>query len=105
MSNTGYDKTGLAHRLVQIVGEDNVLVDEPMSEHTTFEIGGPADLFVTPDDVDEIAEVLEVCRAAEVPFFVLGCGSDRGLGWCVGRRRGDELPGGCWPARGFQGCV
>ena len=76
MSNTGYDKTGLAHRLVQIVGEDNVLVDEPMSEHTTFRIGGPADLFVTPDDVDEIAEVLEVCRAAEVPFFVLGCGSD-----------------------------
>ena len=76
MSNTGYDKTGLAHRLVQIVGEDNALVDEPMSEHTTFKIGGPADLFVTPDDVDEIAEVLEVCRAAEVPFFVLGCGSD-----------------------------
>ena len=76
MSDTGYDSTRLAHRLMQIVGEDNVLVDEPMSEHTTFKIGGPADLFVTPDDADEIAEVLEVCRAAEVPYFVLGCGSD-----------------------------
>ena len=76
MSDTGYDRTRLAHRLMQIVGEDNVLVDEPMSEHTTFKIGGPADLFVTPDDADEIAEVLEACRAAEVPYFVLGCGSD-----------------------------
>ena len=76
MSDTGNDSTRLAHRLMQIVGEDNVLVDEPMSEHTTFKIGGPADLFVTPDDADEIAEVLEACRAAEVPYFVLGCGSD-----------------------------
>lgn len=76
MSDTGYDSTSLAQRLIQIVGEDNVLVDEPMSEHTTFEIGGPADLFVTPDDADEVSEVLDACRAANAPFFVLGCGSD-----------------------------
>lgn len=76
MSDTGYDSTSLAQRLIQIVGEDNVLVDETMSEHTTFEIGGPADLFVTPDDADEVSEVLDACRAANAPFFVLGCGSD-----------------------------
>jgi len=76
MSDTGYDSTSLAQRLIQIVGEDNVLVDEPMSEHTTFEIGGPADLFVTPDDADEVSEVLDACRATNAPFFVLGCGSD-----------------------------
>lgn len=76
MSDTGYDSTSLAQRLIQIVGEDNVLVDEPMSEHTTFEIGGPADLFVTPDDADEVSEVLDACRAANASFFVLGCGSD-----------------------------
>lgn len=76
MSDTGYDSTSLAQRLIQIVGEDNVLVDEPMSEHTTFEIGGPADLFVTPDDADEVSEVLDACRTANASFFVLGCGSD-----------------------------
>ncbi|MBR1830726.1 MAG: UDP-N-acetylmuramate dehydrogenase [Atopobiaceae bacterium] len=76
MSGTDYDSTSLAYRLRQIVGEDNVLVDEPMKEHTTFKIGGPADLFVTPDDQDEIVEVLNACRAAGAPFFVLGCGSD-----------------------------
>ncbi len=35
--------------LAQVVGEDNVLMTEPMREHTTFKIGGPADVFVTPD--------------------------------------------------------
>ncbi|MBQ9007077.1 MAG: UDP-N-acetylmuramate dehydrogenase [Atopobiaceae bacterium] len=76
MSGTDYDSTSLVYRLRQIVGEDNVLVDEPMKEHTTFKIGGPADLFVMPDDQDEIVEVLNACRAAGAPFFVLGCGSD-----------------------------
>lgn len=76
MSDTGYDSTSLAARLSQIVGEDNVALDEPLSEHTTFEIGGPADVFVTPDDADELAEVIAACKEAHAPYFVLGCGSD-----------------------------
>ncbi len=76
MSSTGFDKASLAQRLVQIVGEDNVLLDEPMRDHTTFEIGGPADIFVTPDDPEEVASVLAACREADAPTFILGCGSD-----------------------------
>ena len=60
----------------QIVGEDNVLVDEPMSRHTTFEIGGPADLFVIPESVEEVRDVVAACREAQVPYFILGNGSD-----------------------------
>lgn len=66
----------LTWRLRSIVGDDNVALDEPMSEHTSFRIGGPADLFVTPDDIDELRDVVAACRAAGVPHFVLGCGSD-----------------------------
>lgn len=66
----------LTWRLRSIVGDDNVALDEPMSEHTSFRIGGPADLFVTPDDIDELRDVIAACRAAGVPHFVLGCGSD-----------------------------
>lgn len=66
----------LAWKLRQIVGEDNVEVDEPMSEHTTFQIGGPADLYVIPDDPEEVRDVLAACREAEVHSFVLGLGSD-----------------------------
>ena len=66
----------LAWRLRQVVGEDGVLENEPLSEHTTFEIGGPAALYVMPDDPAEVAEVLDLCREAGVKSFILGAGSD-----------------------------
>ena len=66
----------LAWRLRSIVGEENVLVDEPMSEHTTFEVGGPADLFVTPEDIDEVREVVSAVRESGESYFLLGRGSD-----------------------------
>ncbi len=40
-----------------------------MSEHTTFKVGGPADIYVIPDDADEVHDVLEECKSAfPVPF-------------------------------------
>lgn len=76
MTGEGREREQLIWQMRQIVGEDNVLIDEPMSEHTTFEIGGPADLFVIPEDSDEVREVIAACRKAEVPYFILGNGSD-----------------------------
>ena len=52
------------------------LIDEPMSKHTTFGVGGPADVFVTPDSVDEAAATVCACRKLGVPYFVLGKGSN-----------------------------
>ena len=66
----------LEWRLRAIVGEENVLVDEPMSAHTTFEVGGPADLYVIPESFDELRDVLLACDEAGVERFVLGRGSD-----------------------------
>lgn len=66
----------LEWRLRAIVGEENLLVDEPMSEHTTFEIGGPADFYVIPEDFDEVRDVIAACKDVGVDYFVLGCGSD-----------------------------
>lgn len=76
MSDTASDREPLEWRLRAIVGEDNVLVDEPMSEHTTFKVGGPADLYVIPEDAGEVREVLRACDEAGVERFVLGRGSD-----------------------------
>lgn len=42
-------------KLKQILPEDSVLIDEPMSKHTTFQIGGPADCFVMPSTVEELS--------------------------------------------------
>ena len=76
MSESDTAREPLEWRLRAIVGEDNVLVDEPMSEHTTFKVGGPADLYVIPEDFDELREVLLACDEAGVARFVLGRGSD-----------------------------
>lgn len=76
MSDKGPDRSSFANRLAQVVGEENVLANEPMSEHTTFEIGGPADLFVIPETLEQAEQVIAACRAASEPFFVLGRGSD-----------------------------
>ena len=63
-------------KVVDIVGEENVHTDEPMSRHTTFRIGGNADYFVKPGNADEVAAVIAVCREYNIPYFILGNGSN-----------------------------
>lgn len=62
--------------LEQIVGEEAVFVDEPMNKHTTFRIGGTADYFVNPSGIEQIAAVIRLCRGQQVPYFVMGNGSN-----------------------------
>lgn len=66
----------LYRELAAVSGEENVLRDEPMSRHTTFRIGGPADYFVTPKDKEEIKKIIKFCREEQVPFYVIGNGSN-----------------------------
>ncbi|WP_288617384.1 UDP-N-acetylmuramate dehydrogenase [uncultured Eubacterium sp.] len=61
--------------LCGICGAEHVLVREPMSRHTTFRTGGPADLLVQPK-AEQIAPILEVCRNEEIPWTVIGNGSN-----------------------------
>lgn len=55
--------------------ELQVLRDEPMSRHTTFRIGGPADYFVCPDR-EQIAAVLAVAKKCGMAITVIGNGSN-----------------------------
>ena len=64
------------NELYRIVGEKNVKIEEPMSKHTTFRIGGPAQYFVTPQSTEELAQVILLCNAEKVPYFMLGHGSN-----------------------------
>jgi UDP-N-acetylmuramate dehydrogenase len=47
-----------------------------MKKHTTFRIGGPADYYVMPRSAEEIAKVLQVCQDAQMPYYILGNGSN-----------------------------
>lgn len=63
-------------RLQEIFGEARVLRNEPMSRHTTFRIGGPAEAFVNPKKTEELREALRVCREEREPYCVIGNGSN-----------------------------
>jgi UDP-N-acetylmuramate dehydrogenase len=62
--------------LRQKLGAERVLCDEPMRYHTTFKVGGPADVFVKPRGVDELIFVLRACRDGSLSYFVMGNGSN-----------------------------
>ena len=62
--------------LQRIAGEQAVRLQEPMSAHTTFRIGGPADYFVEAGSESVLKELLLLCRETETPFFILGNGSN-----------------------------
>ena len=62
--------------LKNIIAEDRIKKDEPMKSHTTFRIGGPAKYFVIPETKEEIKAVIECCKKADMPYYILGNGSN-----------------------------
>ena len=62
--------------LVTAVGEKQVRTDAPMSEYTTFRIGGPADYLVTPRDEKALEAGLAVCKSYDIPYYIIGNGSN-----------------------------
>ena len=65
-----------AERLKQAVGAGIFLTDEPMSRHTTFRTGGPADIYIEPSGVEELKQVLDICREENVAYTIIGNGSN-----------------------------
>lgn len=62
--------------LCKCCGEENVISEAPMKEHTHFRVGGPVDLLVTPSTKEQVGEVVSVCKEKNVPYFILGNGSN-----------------------------
>jgi len=66
----------------KILGE--VTLNYPLKEHTTFKIGGEAELFVCPNNLMELINTLNILKENNMPYFLLGAGSnllisDRGV--------------------------
>lgn len=70
MNQSFYDK------LTSVIAKERVYVDEPMSRHTTFRVGGPADFFVTPKAKEEVRDVIRICKEAGMPYYIIGNGSN-----------------------------
>jgi len=61
-----------------------ILYNEPMKNHTSFKVGGPADIFIEPDDRAELVKAIKDLREQGVSYYIIGNGSnllvsDKGL--------------------------
>lgn len=61
--------------LKNMIGEKAVWEQEPMKGHTTFRVGGPADVLARPK-CSELPAVLSLCRSWNIPCLVIGNGSN-----------------------------
>ncbi len=59
-----------------VLHENQILIEEPLAKHTTFQIGGPAQFLVIPNKVAQIEAIVKVCKEVHMPFYVLGNGSN-----------------------------
>lgn len=62
-------------QLNSIIKKGSVLFDEPMKNHTTFRIGGPADCFVEPA-MEEVEPLISCLKKQEIPYTLIGNGSN-----------------------------
>lgn len=68
--------TTLIEKLRAMAREDQILFDEPMSKHTTFRVGGPADVMFLPESAEQVVGAIEAAKAENVPVMVVGNGSN-----------------------------
>ena len=62
--------------LIKKIDKNRVLRKEPMSKHTSFRIGGPADLFVKAEKIEELKYILEIVKEYSIPLTVIGNGTN-----------------------------
>ncbi|OOM16610.1 UDP-N-acetylmuramate dehydrogenase [Clostridium saccharobutylicum] len=60
----------------KIYEESQIQVDAKMSEHIYFKVGGPVDILLTPNNIQQLKESITICKENEIPFYVIGNGSN-----------------------------
>lgn len=58
------------------LNKENLYYDEPMAKHTSFKIGGPADVFIKVDNIEELKETLDLSKKNQIPLTIIGNGSN-----------------------------
>ena len=63
-------------QLLSVLPKDKIKLNENMSKHTTFKIGGPADIFIIIDTIEEIKNILKIINENNLPYRIIGNGSN-----------------------------
>lgn len=54
----------------------DIRYNELLKNHTSFKIGGPADIFIIPDSLDELIYAIKITREEKIPYFIMGNGTN-----------------------------
>ena len=66
----------MTERLCQIISEDRIFKNVDMKEHTTFKTGGTADVFITPNSLEELKNIVKFFYEEKIDYYTLGKGSN-----------------------------
>ena len=66
----------MKEQLIRILDEKNLLIDEPLKNHTTFKIGGNADFVALPENKEEVSLVIDFLKKEKADYAVIGNGSN-----------------------------
>lgn len=64
------------NELIKKIDKDRVILDEPMKSHTSFKIGGPADIFIKVEELEELIYAIEVINKNNIELHIIGNGSN-----------------------------
>lgn len=66
----------MLNNISEIIPAERIKYNEPLANHTSFNIGGPADVFVTVENEEELAKAINFAKAENIRYFLLGNGSN-----------------------------
>lgn len=62
--------------LEQIYSNDEIQIDEEMKNHIYFKVGGKVDILLNPSSVEQLAKTLKLCKEKNIPYHIIGNGSN-----------------------------
>lgn len=66
----------IVHNIRKIIPEENLKINEPMSKHTSFKVGGEANYFITAKSEEEVKQTIKFAHEQNIPLYVIGNGSN-----------------------------
>lgn len=70
------DKDRIASIFSRVFESESIKIDEAMRNHTSFKVGGPADLLLLPENAEKLSVIIDICNANRIPLFVMGNGTN-----------------------------
>ena len=70
------DNKEILNNLEKIISKEKIKQNEPMKEHTSLKIGGPAEFFIKVNSVEELKKILQFGQSNKIPITIVGNGSN-----------------------------